>query len=358
MQQQLIFTNQVGETLDQLVTDINPSSVFVLVDPNTAQFVLPVLQADSKVIAAETSSVIQIPAGDIHKDLDTLRTIWQHLSDHQASRSALLINIGGGVITDMGGFAASTFKRGIHTINIPTSLLGAVDAAVGGKTAINFNGIKNQIGTFAPADAVIISSIFFPTLTIQETLSGYGEMIKHALLSSEQTLNDLLNYSIKNPPSDPDRLLALVKESVSVKENIVAQDPTEQNLRRSLNLGHTVGHAFEALALKRHSPIPHGYAVVWGIIVECILSNMLEGFNSEILYRLATYAKDEYGIFDITCDDYPDLLQFMSQDKKNLLPDLINFTLLKAPGDIVLDVTPSHDHITAALDIYRDIMGI
>lgn len=354
--QNVIFTNQVGQTLDRLVAEINPAGTFILVDPNTSAFVLPVLQADSQ--AAARATVITVPAGDMHKDLDSLRAIWQSLSDNRASRSSLLINVGGGVITDVGGFAAATYKRGIHTINIPTSLLGAVDAAVGGKTAVNFNGLKNQIGLFAPAESVIISSIFFPTLSVQELLSGYGEMIKHALLSSQQTFDDVMKYSVQNPPSDPDRLLNLVRESVSVKQSIVEQDPTEKSLRRALNLGHTIGHAFEALALKRGSAIPHGYAVVWGLVVECVLSNLLEGFSSDTLHTLAAYVRREYGVFDVTCDDYPDLLRYMSQDKKNILPDLINFTLLKAPGEVVLDVTPDRDHITAALDIYRDLMGI
>lgn len=354
--QNIIFTNQVGDTLDRLAEQIQPSSTFILVDPNTAKFVLPLFQADSETAAKAT--VITTPAGDNNKDINALTAIWQGLSDNQASRSSLLINLGGGVITDIGGLAAATYKRGIHVINIPTTLLGAVDAAVGGKTAINFNGLKNHIGVFSPADAVIISSIFFPTLSMQELLSGYGEMIKHALLSSSTTLADLLKYSLQNPPADPDRLLALVKESVAVKQTIVDQDPTEKGFRRTLNLGHTIGHAFESLALKRLSAIPHGYAVVWGLVVECVLSNMLEGFSSETLHNLADYVKHEYGAFDITCDDYPALLEFMAQDKKNILPDQINFTLLKAPGDIVLDVTPSKDQITAALDIYRDLMGL
>ena len=356
MSQKIIFTNQLGETLDSLVSNYLASNVYVLVDSNTKAFVLPVLTADSKAVASAT--VITCPAGDMNKNLDSLQNIWQSLCQGGASRQAVLINVGGGVVTDLGGFAAATFKRGIHCINIPTTLLGAVDAAVGGKTGINYNGFKNQIGAFAPADAVIISTVFFPTLSQQELLSGYGEMLKHGLLDGPQQLADLMRYQVLNPPADPDRLLALVKESVGVKQNIVSQDPTETGLRRALNLGHTIGHAFESLALKRMSPIPHGYAVVWGLVVECILSHLTEGFHSETLHKLADYIYANYGAYDITCDDYPNLIAFMRQDKKNADAEHINFTLLKAPGDFIVDCTVPVEQITAALDIYRDLMHL
>lgn len=356
MAQNVIFTNQLGSTLDSIVEGYMAANVFVLVDSNTKAFVLPVLTADSK--AAANATVITCPAGDMNKNLESLQRIWQSLSTGGASRQAVLINLGGGVVTDLGGFAAATFKRGIHCINIPTTLLGAVDAAVGGKTGINFNGYKNQIGAFAPADAVIISTVFFPTLSQQELLSGYGEMIKHALLSGPQQLDDILRYQVLNPPADPDRLLALIKESVEVKQRIVEQDPLESGLRRALNLGHTVGHAFESLALKRMSPIPHGYAVVWGLVVELVLSHLRLGFSSELLHRIADYIFANYGAYDITCDDYPALLDFMQQDKKNTDTQHINFTLLKAPGDFTIDCTADADEISAALDIYRDLAHI
>ncbi len=354
--QSLIYTNRVGETIDSLAAEYASPAVFVLVDSNTRTFVMPVLTADSETV--RNATVISCPAGDMHKNLETLQTIWTSLAKQGASRSALLINVGGGVVTDMGGFAAATFKRGIRFINVPTTLLGAVDAAVGGKTGINFAGLKNLVGAFAPADAVIISTVFFPTLSQQELLSGYAEMLKHALLDGSKQLADIMSYSVVSPPADPDRLLALIRESVGVKQRIVEADPTESGLRKALNLGHTVGHAFESLGMKRLSPIPHGYAVVWGLVVELVLSHMLLKFPSDTLHEVAAYVRSNYGAFDITCDDYPELLKFMRNDKKNADADHINFTLLTAPGQPLIDRTADDEQIRTALDIYRDLFGL
>ncbi len=356
MAQKIFFTNQVGSTLDSLVAEAAPSQVFILVDTNTKSYVLPVLRADSK--AAASATVITCQAGDVNKTVDSLRDIWTELAGNEASRNALVINVGGGVVTDMGGFAAATFKRGLRFINLPTTLLGAVDAAVGGKTAINLGGFKNLVGAFAPADAVIISTDYFNTLTQQELLSGYGEMLKHAMLDGPRQLADIMKYSVVNPPADPDRLLGLIRESVGVKERIVAADPTETSLRRALNLGHTVGHAFESLALERKSPIPHGYAVVWGLVVETVLSHLVLGFPSDTLHSLASYIYENYGAFDISCDDYPKLLAYMRNDKKNTDASNISFTLLRAPGDAVIDQVIPAEQIKSALDIYRDLFHL
>ncbi len=190
----LLFTNSVERAIDDMAGKLNPVSVFVLVDSNTASFVLPRLRSQSKAIASAT--VVQTKAGEENKNLDSLASIWKTLGDQGATRSSLLINIGGGVITDMGAFAASTFKRGIPFINVPTTLLGAVDASVGGKTGINFNSLKNEVGLFREAELVIVSTTFFRTLTNAEMLSGYAEMLKHAMLSSREMTDRLLRYDI------------------------------------------------------------------------------------------------------------------------------------------------------------------
>ena len=356
MDTELIFTNHVADAIDNAVATLKPSDVFVLADVNTTHYALPILKSMSTAIA--NAKIITCLAGDLNKNLDQLAKVWNALIAGQASRTALLINLGGGAVTDLGGLAAATFKRGMKTINVPTTLLGAVDAAVGGKTAINYGGVKNMIGVFNKPDMVIISTMFFNSLPLQEMLSGYAEMIKHGLLKSKTTLADLLAYDITVPHNSDNRLLGLIRESVLIKEDIVRQDPTEKGLRRTLNLGHTVGHAFEALAMKRLSPIPHGYAVAWGIVVELVLSNMLKQFDSATLHKVAQYIRQSYGAFDITCDDYDQLLAYMRQDKKNLDTSHINFTLLRAVGDPVINITATDDQITAALDIYRDLMGI
>lgn len=352
--QELIFTNKVGETIDTLVEKYAPAKVFVLVDVNTASFVLPRLQALSKNVA--DAVIITTKAGDMHKNLDSTQAIWKRLGDEGATRHSLLINIGGGVVTDMGAFAASTFKRGIAFINVPTTLLGAVDASVGGKTGINFGNLKNQIGLFSQAIAVIVSTIFFNTLTGDELRSGYAEMLKHALLKDKKSFDALISRHVEE--IEPDDMLALLEESVLVKKDIVDNDPTEKGLRKTLNLGHTAGHAFESLALERKSPIPHGYAVAYGLVTELILSHLKAGFPSDTLHRFAAYVKEVYADFDFTCDDYPRLIALMRNDKKNISADEINFTLLKDIGDVEIDCIISPDEIKSALDITRDLLGI
>ena len=352
--QELIFTNKVGAILDKIVTDLNPRKVFVLVDVNTASFVLPRLSEMSAAVAA--ADIITCRAGDMYKTLDSVTAIWKRLSDSGCTRDSLLVNVGGGVVTDMGAFAAATFKRGIHFVNVPTTLLGAVDASVGGKTGVNFGNLKNQIGVFRQAESVIISTLFFNTLTGQELRSGYAEMLKHGLLKDEDTFNRLIDKHVED--IDAETLLGLLKESVLVKKQVVDNDPEEKGLRKSLNLGHTAGHAFETLALERKSPIPHGYAVAYGLVTELVLSHMKLGFPSGTLHRLADYVNNVYGPFEFTCDDYPRLLEYMRHDKKNSSADAINFTLLKAIGDVKIDCIIPDDDIKAALDITRDLMGI
>lgn len=354
MTQELIFTNKVAETLDKTAEALNPKGVFVLVDFNTASFVLPRLKAESATVA--NAEIITIKAGDVNKNLDSLQTIWKRLTDGGCTRDSLLINLGGGVVTDIGAFAASTFKRGIKFINIPTTLLGAVDASVGGKTGINFNNLKNHIGLFSNADLVIISTTYFNTLNDEELRSGYAEMLKHALLTSKSELDSLIDRDVTE--TDPEELLVLLKKSVMVKKDVVDADPTEQGLRRRLNLGHTIGHALESLALQRKRPIPHGYAVAYGLIGAMVLSHIKLGFPSDTLHRVSKYIVKQYGIFDFTCDDYPTLLSFMAQDKKNKTAGEVNFTLLKEAGEPETDCVVADSDIRNALDIMRDLMGI
>lgn len=356
MKQKLIFTNLVGQAVDSLVDSLGNPRTVIITDTDTAEHVLPFFVADSR--AGASATVIQLPSGDSNKNLDSLSAVWQKLSETGATRQTVVINLGGGMISDLGGFAASTFKRGLRCINVPTTLLGAVDASVGGKTAINFNGVKNQIGTFTDPVASVISTLYLNTLPTQQILSGYAEMIKHSLLQDKATFAKLLHYSVVYPEFDSERLLPLLEESVMVKSRIVEKDPTEEGLRKVLNLGHTAGHAFESLAMSRKSPIPHGYAVAWGLVVELVLSSMKLGFPADSLHALADYVRDNYGAFDITCDDYPALYSYMRQDKKNASADEINFTLLKEIGEPVADNVASTEDIGAALDIYRDLMHI
>lgn len=347
--QKLIFTNEVVEALGAIVADMAPAGIFLLADTNTRE------------IAEELNSfggkIITIPSGDDNKNLETLAAVWKELSTGGATRRSLLINVGGGMVTDLGGFAAATFKRGIKFINVATSLLGAVDAAVGGKTGINFLHFKNEIGAFAPADAVIISTRYFKTLPPAELRSGFAEMLKHGLISSDAAYRRLLAFDPCS--SNLADLLPLLEENVNVKRQIVEIDPKETGIRKALNLGHTAGHALESLAMERHRPIPHGFAVAHGLLIEMILSHILLGFPSAELHSMAMILREVYSAMPpISCKDYDALLELMSHDKKNASRSNINFTLLRAPGEPVIDSTADNDTIRTALDIYRDLLGL
>lgn len=349
-QQQIIFSNNLQDAIGAALQGLDYNKVVILTDVNARQFALPKV-ADLPVVAQ--SPLITIKSGDINKNIEAAIAVWKQLESAGATRRTVIINIGGGVVTDLGGFAASTFKRGIKFINMPTTLLGAVDASIGGKTGVNFNGLKNEIGVFNEACVVVISTIFFDTLPDCELLSGYAEMLKHGLLSDKQYLAALLNHDVID--GNREELLELLRRSVIIKRDIVAADPHEQGLRRALNLGHTVGHAFESLAMRRSKPVPHGYAVAWGLVVELVLSHIAYKFPAETLHSVAQFVKENYGTFTIGCDDYADILALMRHDKKSLRGE-INCSLLADVGDLRLGSTMSDDDVTAALDIYRDML--
>ena len=259
------------------------------------------------------------------------------------------------MVTDLGGFAAATFKRGINMINIPTTLLAMVDASVGGKTGINFNGLKNEIGVFAPASSVLIDCEFLKTLDHANILSGYGEMLKHGLISNVKHWSELVTFDMQN--IDYKKLQELVAESVEVKEKVVEKDPFENGIRKALNFGHTIGHAFESLALERKKPVLHGYAVAWGMVCELYFSHIKAGFPKDKLRQTIRFIKENYGSMDITCKDYERLYELMKHDKKNTSGENVNFTLLGEISDIRINQTATQDEIYDMLDFYQDTMN-
>ncbi len=339
--------------LGVILSEITHDKLFVLTDEHTSKLCLPIL---TEIDAVRNAGKIVIPANDTNKSLENLAQIWRHLTENGATRHSLLINLGGGMITDMGGFAAATFKRGIKYINIPTTLLAAVDAAVGGKTGINFEGFKNEIGTFYPAEYVLISSRFFNTLTREDLLSGFAEMLKHALIYSESEWEKLLLFDTEN--IDYDWLIEAVFHSVSIKEQIVEKDPFERDIRKALNLGHTIGHAFESFALETEKPVLHGYAVAWGLIAELYLSYRVCGFPKEKLQKTVRFIHENYGALPVGCDDYEYLYEIMKHDKKNENASSINFTLLADIGEIKINQTADKELVFQALDFYRDSVGL
>lgn len=344
MGQNLIFTNDIMAAIGQINAQGGHNLMVWIADVNTSSFV-PALER-----------VITIPGGDGNKSLDTVTHVWGEMERMGVTRRSLVVNLGGGMVTDLGGFAAATFKRGVRFVNVPTTLLGAVDAAVGGKTGFNFHGLKNEIGAFAPASDVIISTCFFDTLPLQEMKSGFAEVLKHALLSDRDEFLRLLNHDF-TAPINHDNLLERLRRSVQAKVDIVDRDPKEQGEREALNLGHTVGHAFESLAMKRDNTVPHGYAVAWGLVAETVLSHIKLGLPSGEVHRLGAFVRDNYRGFPFTCDDYDELLDLMRHDKKSRDGE-ITCTLLADIGDYRISQFVTGDEVTAALDILRDILGV
>ena len=345
--QKVIISEQLEKVLTEAVATCHADRSFILTDETTLALCWPIVQ---NYPCLKDAKPITIKAGDTHKDLESISHVWSELQRMGATRHSLLINLGGGMVTDLGGFAASTFKRGISFINIPTTLLSMVDASVGGKTGINFGGLKNEIGVFNNANCVILDTTFLQTLDEENILSGYAEMLKHGLISTEAHWTELMNFDIEKP--DLPVLGDLVAKSVHVKERIVTEDPTEKGIRKALNLGHTVGHAFESLALQR-KPVLHGYAVAWGLVCELYLSVAKTGFPVDKMRQMARYIFEHYGRMPITCDDYHTLLELMTHDKKNTGSD-INFTLLGGIGDIRINQTATKEEIEEALDFYRE----
>ena len=347
--QKIIISKDLCQSLTQAIDEVKHDLLFVLCDETTERLCLPVI---SDFECMRGAQLITIPATDTHKTLESLSHVWSELQRMGATRHSLMVNLGGGMVTDLGGFAASTFKRGIPYINIPTTLLSMVDASVGGKTGINFGGLKNEIGVFNNARSVILDTTFLRTMDHENICSGYAEMLKHGLINNEKMWAELLNFSLELSVENLEALSTMVAESVAVKQRIVTEDPTEQGIRKALNLGHTAGHAFESLALER-KPVLHGYAVAWGMIVELYLCCVKTNFPQDKMRQTVAFIKENYGRMAITCDDYPHLIELMHHDKKNQ-GNSINFTLLGGIGDIRINQTATEEEIKDALDFYRE----
>ena len=362
------MVSDLERELGEAIRECGPDRLLVLTDETTRRLCLPLVEGFGCLRKAE---IITIPAGDVSKSLESVTHVWSSLQSHGATRHSLMVNLGGGMVTDLGGFAASTFKRGIHFINIPTTLLAMVDASVGGKTGFNFGGLKNEVGVFSNPRRVLLDTTFLATLDRENLLSGYAEMLKHGLISDAATWAELLDFCPEDcEGSQPGSVSALrqlrqmLARSVAVKQRIVKQDPTERGLRKALNLGHTVGHAFEAWSfIHQHSatdsiapgasPILHGFAVAYGLVCELYLSAVKTGFPVERMRQTVKYISEHYGRLAITCDDYPALTELMTHDKKNIA-GTINFTLLGDIGDLRIDQTATRQEIEEALDFYRE----
>lgn len=324
------------------------SSIFILVDEHIKTNCLPVFL--SKISETIDYKIICIPAGEAYKTLKTCSYVWQQLTDLKADRKSILINLGGGMVTDLGGFVAATFKRGMRFINVSTTLLGMVDASVGGKTGVDFNYLKNQIGLFANPELIIIDLNYLKTLPKRELHAGMAEVIKYALTYDKKLWNSLKESSKLTTKN----LRDWVYRSIEIKNEIVLKDPTEQNLRKILNFGHTIGHAIETHLLnsKNKKSLVHGEAIAIGLIVETYISCKQYNFPEKELFALKKLIQSLFEKETIETDDYQHFFEFMKHDKKNT-NGLVLFTLIENIAKHQINCKVDQEIIVEALDFYR-----
>ncbi|WOC50782.1 3-dehydroquinate synthase [Bergeyella porcorum] len=334
--------------LNQYIQQCSPSKILILVDENTHQYCLPTLLGN-----LETDipfEVIEIEAGEELKNINTAVQLWEILSEFEADRSSLLINLGGGVITDMGGFIASTYKRGFPFVHIPTTLLAMCDASIGGKTGIDHLFLKNIIGTFALPDHLFVYPPFLKTLPYEELISGFAEMLKHGLIADATHWEQLTAIDTLSAEA----IAPMIERSMQIKQKVVEQDFKEMNIRKTLNFGHTIGHAIESLFLKQGNLIPHGVCVAIGMIAEtwlAVLENLIdEPTATSIVQNISKY----YPYVDISGFTNEDILAMMRNDKKNA-DGKINFSLLKNIGNGLFDCKCSEANILKSLNFYRTL---
>ena len=338
---------QVGNIWNPIQNFLNKrkyTQILILVDENTKEHCLPLLLKNTDLAL---NTLIEIKSGEEHKNIETCQQIWQKMMKANTNRGALLINLGGGVIGDMGGFCASTFKRGIDFIQLPTTLLSQVDASIGGKLGIDFGQIKNSIGLFCNPQAVFIQPDFLHTLPKREVRSGFAELIKHSLIADKAEWEAIQNISTLEDISW-DKFLV---PSLNIKKRIVEEDPFEKSIRKALNYGHTIGHAIESFALSTEAPLLHGEAVAIGMLCEAYLSERVVGFPSKDLTAIRDFILQIYGKYRFEEDSFAELFYFMRKDKKNEGSE-INFTMLKSTGEALINQTCSQELIEESLRYY------
>ena len=334
--------------LNTFIQKLNPTQLLILVDENTHEFCLPILLGN-----LETEipfEIIEIEAGEEMKTLETAAQLWEILTEFKTDRKALMINLGGGVITDMGGFVASTYKRGIKFINIPTTLLGMCDASIGGKTGIDHQFLKNIIGTFAEPEEIFVYPDFLKTLPFAQLCSGFAEMLKHGLIADKKHWQDLKNL----PELQPENIFPFIETSMKIKENVVLEDFREENIRKTLNFGHTIGHALESLFLKNSTPILHGEAVALGMICETQLSFLQNLLSAEETEEIIAGILKFFPTISIAQFNDNEIVDLMKNDKKNAAGS-IKFSLLTSIGKSTFDVSVLPEKIIQALNFYKNL---
>ena len=341
-----VYFKQEGyNELNELIQRKKYSSIFLLVDENSLEHCypkfFPLLKVDDKI------EIIEIKSGEIHKNIDTCLNVWNELTKRNADRKSLLISLGGGVITDLGGFVASTYKRGIDFVNIPTTLLSMVDASIGGKTGVDLGVVKNQIGMFVNPELVIVDSLYLTTLDEREKRSGMAEVMKYGLIYDHKVLHKLKNINDLN-------INDLIHRSIEVKNEIVLQDPKENSMRKILNFGHTLGHAIESYFLESEEKdnLTHGEAIAIGMVCESYLSNKLLQFPKEKVTEVKNIVKNIYKKVTIETNDYQYIVNLLKHDKKNTAGQ-VNFVLLNDYEQYQLDCNVSEKLIIESIEFYK-----
>lgn len=333
--------------LANLLNERKYDKVFVLTDRNTGEFCLPVL---TELMPTDFNyDIIEVDPGEENKNIDFCIGVWKMLLDFGAERNSLMINLGGGVVTDLGGFAASTYKRGIDFIQIPTSLLSQVDASVGGKTGIDLDSVKNIIGTFTQPQAVYVHTDFLKTLDRRQLVSGFAEMIKHGFIFDADYFQALKAFDFDKPDAK------LIHRSVEIKNAVVMEDPKEKGLRKILNFGHTIGHAVETYSIENDAnPLLHGEAIAVGMICEAFLSHKYNGLDGGQLEELIQYIRSVFPSYELKSTSFDSLLDIMKNDKKNV-GGRIGFSLLQEIGKCNFNLYLDEEQIKEAFTYYQSL---
>ena len=344
----IIFNTEGYAALNQYIKTEGFSKIFVLVDSNTSEYCLPIFK--NKLNPEFNFETIEIKSGEEYKTIKTCVDVWTTLSENGADRKSLLINLGGGVITDLGGFVACTFRRGIKYINIPTTLLAMVDASVGGKTGVDLGTLKNQIGVINSGDFVLIDTNYLCTLPKNQIISGVSEMLKHGLITSYEYWIKMKKYLSNGKDLDK-----LIHESIEIKANVVDKDQNEHGIRKSLNFGHTLGHAIESYFLEntQKNDLLHGEAIAIGMILETYISHKLLSFPKNKLDDIKATILNIFPKVKFDEVDYVEIISLLRFDKKNHYGK-VNFVLLHDIGNPKLDCQVENELIEEAFNFYEN----
>lgn len=345
----IYFKTAAWKVFGQCVEALSPSKTFIITDKNTRKHCLPYLLAQAPFL--KNAEVVAFPAGEQFKNIETTGHIWRELSLKNADRKSLVINLGGGVVSDLGGFVASTLKRGLAFINIPTSLLAMVDASIGGKNGIDLDGAKNQIGLIKLPEMVVVDPEFLNTLPRPHIVSGLAEMLKHALIDGHSSWERIKNTDFGNL----DDVNGQIWDSIKIKHTIVTQDPTEEGLRKTLNYGHTLGHAIESYFLEapNRKILLHGEAVAIGMVLATYLSAELFGFPAQRLHDITKTVHGLYKKVSFSQEDIDQIINLLIFDKKNRNGQVM-FVLLKDLGQPKIDCIVDNELIYKAFDYYKN----